>query len=182
MILLERDDEAGIALLESAKMLDERAEQSACAALAAFHRRRGNDAEARVFELRYWTLEDRAQLARRERESVRTRDSFMSHGLDAEATGSLADELARIPGLQSALLVRKRVFHDPGSDLFVLGLRSEVPWWQPSSNRAERELVARVGRECHFPGETLIISLRTNKHFRKPLRAVSDSLIFAAAR
>jgi Zn-dependent protease with chaperone function len=182
MILLERDDDAGVALLESARTLDERAEQSACAALAAFHRRRGNDAEARVFELRYWAFEDRSQLARRERESVRTRDSFMGHGLEAEAIRQLADELARIPGLRSAMLVRKRVIHDPGSDLFVLGLCSEVPWWQPSSHRAERELVARVGRECRFPGETLIISLRTNKHFRKPLRAVSDSLIFTAAR
>jgi Zn-dependent protease with chaperone function len=178
MILLDRDDESGIASVKSARLLDERAEQSACAALAAFHRRRGNDAEARSSELRYWTLEERSQLARRERETVRTRDAFMEHALDAQAIRSLAEELSGIDGLRGALLVRKRVIHDPENDLFVLGLLSGLPWWQPGSNRAERELVARVGRECRFPGETLIISLRTNKHFRKPLRAVTGSAIF----
>ena len=182
MILLERDDDRGIVSLESARQLDERAEQSACAALAGFHRRRGSDADARPFELRYWALEERAELARRERESVRARDTFLEHGLDAAVVQQLAEELARAGGLRSALLVRKQVIHDPGNDLYVLALLSERPWWQPSSNRTERELVARIGRECHFPGETLIISLRTNKHFRKPLRAVSASLIFTGRR
>jgi Zn-dependent protease with chaperone function len=182
MILLERDDDTGIASLEAAQQLDERAEQSVCAALSAFHRRRGRDAEARPFEQRYWTLEERAQLARRERESVRTRDGFMEHGLDGEAIAPLTDSLSRVPGLQTALLVRKRVVHDPASDLFVLAVLSESSWWRPRSIRAERELVARVGRECRFPGETLIISLRTNKHFRKPLRAVAGAVVFSARR
>ncbi len=182
MILLERDDESGVALLESARSLEARSEQSVCAALAAFHRRRGNDAEARGFELRYWALEERADLARRERESVRIRDTFFEHGLDPETVSQLAGELARVGGLREAFLVRKQVIHDPGNDLFVLGALSDAPWWKPRSSPSERELVARIGRECHFAGETLIISLRTNKDFRRPLRAVSGSRIFTVPR
>ena len=67
--------------------------------------------------------------------------------------------------------------HSKTGDLFVLAVLSDHPWWKPLSNRAERELVARIGHECRFPGETLIISLRSNRHFRKPLRAVAGSLI-----
>jgi Zn-dependent protease with chaperone function len=182
MILLEHDDDSGIALLESARSLDARTEQPVCAALAGFHRRRGNDAEARSFELRYWALEELADLARRERESVRTRDRFFEHGLDATAVSQLAEELARIGGLRAAYLVRKQVIHDPRSELFLLGVLSDAPWWKPGSSRTERELVARIGHEVRFPGETLIISLRTNKDFRRPLRAVAGSRIFVAAR
>jgi hypothetical protein len=182
MILLERDDDSGVALLESARALEARSEQAVCAALAGFHRRRGNDAEARSCELRYWALEERADLARRERESVRTRDRFFEHGLDPATIAQLAEELARVDGMREAFLVRKQVIHDPGSDLFVLGALSDAPWWKPVSSLAERELVARIGRECRFPGETLIISLRTNKDFRRPLRAVSGSRVFLATR
>src|SRR5690606_20373156 len=143
--------------------LDTRADQTACAALAAFHRRRCNDVEARPFEQRYWALEESAELARRERESIRTHDSFLPHGLDAAAVEQLGAELTRVGGLKTARLVRKQVVHEPDSDLFVLAVLSDHPWWKPLSHRAERELVARIGRECRFPGETLIISLRTNQ-------------------
>jgi hypothetical protein len=182
MILLEREDDSGVALLESARSCEARTEQTVCAALAAFHRRRGNDAEARESELRYWALEERAELARRERESVRTRDTFFEHGLDPATFAQLADALARVGGLREAFLVRKQVIHDPGNDLFVLGALSDAHGWQPRTGRAERDLVARIGRECRFPGETLIISVRTNKDFRRPLRAVSGSRIFTAPR
>jgi hypothetical protein len=176
-LLLDRDDPRGVEQLLAARDLDTRTGHAACAALVLFHRRHGREDEARAFEARYWALAELADLARREREHVRSDDEFLPHGLEAQATGALIAQLRPMNRLRGALLVRKHMQHFPESPLFVLAIVSDAPWWQLASGRAERELVARIGHECRFPGETLIISLRSNRAFRKPLAAVPGSSI-----
>jgi hypothetical protein len=75
-------------------------------------------------------------------------------------------------------LVRKALKYQPERPLFVLGVISDSPWWKPVSRAAERELVARIGRECSPPGDMLIVSLRLNRAFRRPFRRVRGSEIF----
>jgi len=60
----------------------------------------------------------------------------------------------------------------------VLGVYSEAPWWRPVSRAGERELVAKLSRECHPPGDMLIVSLRLNPGFRGPFGRVRGSEIF----
>jgi len=71
--------------------------------------------------------------------------------------GPLAEELAR----DFARVLR--------SGQFILG---------PEHDAFEKELVARVGRECNPPGDILIVSLRLNTAFRRPLRAVRGGEIY----
>lgn len=180
-LLLARDDARGIDDLSAAIRLDANLEQPACELVARFHRKRGNDVEAKPYQLRYWELEEQAEIARRERSTAHLSDTFLPHGLDPSDVAAVHDELARIGGVRRAYLVRKHVRHAPQTPLFVLGIVSDVPWWRLATVRSEGTLVERISGECRLPGETVIVPLRTNRDFEKPLRKVSGSAIFRRA-
>ena len=177
-LLLARDDPRGIEQLSAAARLDPKLEQQVCAAVVGFHRRHGREVEAREYERRYWELSEQGVLARRERAVLRSSDRMLAHGLQAAAVAACAQSLRRVPGLKRALLVRKALKYQPDRPLFVLGVVSDVPWWKPARPAAERELVARIGRECTLPGRTVVVSLPLNSKFRRPLRRIRGSEIY----
>ena len=143
-----------------------------------FHRRHGREVEAQECERRFWELSEQGELARRERTVVRASDRLIGHGLSPTAVAGFARNLARIEGVQRALLVRKAIKHHPERPLFVLGIVSDTPWWKWTVRAYEKELIARIGRECGPPGDTLIVSLRLNTAFRRPFRCNPDSEIY----
>jgi Zn-dependent protease with chaperone function len=177
-LLLSRDESRGIDDLSVAIQIDGSLEQPACELVARFFRRIGQDAQARPYQLRYWELEERAELARRERSTARLNDTFAPHALGPSDLAVLCEELSRVGGVRRAYLVRKQVSIDPQIPLYVLGVVSDVPWWYLATQRSEGELIRRIGEQCRLPGETLILSLRTNRDLEKPLRKVSGSGIF----
>jgi Zn-dependent protease with chaperone function len=177
-LLLARDDPQGIDPLSAAARIDRKLEQPACAAVVGFHRRHGRELEAKEYEKRYWELSEQGELVRRERAAVRSSDRLMPHGLEPALLAGLVDELRHIAGVRRALLVRKALKYQPERALFVLGVFSDAPWWRPVSRAAEKELVARISRECHPPGDVLIISLRLNAGFRGLFGRVCGSEIF----
>jgi hypothetical protein len=177
-LLLARDDPQGIDQLSAAARIDRKLEQPACAAVVGFHRRHGREVEAKEYEKRYWELSEQGELARRERASVRTNDRLMEHGLEPDAVESLVRDLQQIGGVKRALLVRKALRYQPERPLFVLGIVSDAPWWKPVSAAAEKELVTRVSRECHSPGDMLVVSLHLNSVFRGPLGRVRGGEIY----
>jgi len=177
-LLLARDDPQGIDQLSAAARIDRKLEQSACAALVGFHRRHGREVEAKECEKRYWELSEQGELARRERATVRSTDRFIGHGLDTAVVTGFARGLQEVGGVRRALLVRKVVKYRPERPLFVLGVVSDTPWWKWTTRAFEKELVARVGRECNPPGDILIVSLRLNTAFRRPLRRVRGGEIY----
>ena len=177
-LLLARDDPQGIDQLSAAARIDRKLEQPACAALVGFHRRHGRELEAKECERRFWELSEQGELARRERTAVRSTDRLIGHGLPAAVVAALARNLRGIEGLQRALLVRKALKYQPERPLFVLGVVSDTPWWKWTIRSYERELVARIGRECGPPGDILIVSLRLNSAFRRPFRFIPGSEIY----
>ena len=177
-LLLARGDSHGIAQLSAAARLDRKLEQPVCAALVGFHRRHGREVEAKEFERRFWELTEQVELARRERTTVRSTDRLIGHGLTPEGVAGFARNLQRIEGLERALLVRKAVKYQPERALFVLGVISDTPWWKWTIRSQEKELVARIGRECGPPGDILVVSLRLNTAFRRPFRFVPGSEIY----
>jgi Zn-dependent protease with chaperone function len=176
-LLLSQDDPQGIDQLSAAARIDPKLEQPACAAVVGFHRRHGREIEAKEYERRYWELSEQGELARRERTNVRSTDRFLGHGLDATAIAIFARKLEQVGGVRRALLVRKALRYQPERPLYVLGVVSDAPWWRPMSRTAEKELVTRISRECQAPGDTLIVSLRLNSAFHRPLRRVRGSEI-----
>jgi hypothetical protein len=177
-LLLARGDPHGIAQLSAAARIDRKLEQPACAALVGFHRRHGREVEAKEFERRFWELTEQVELARRERTKVRSTDRLIGHGLTPEGAAAFARNLQRIEGVERALLVRKAVKHQPERALFVLGVISDTRWWTWTRLSKEKELVARVSRECGPPGDLLVVSLRLNTAFRRSFRRVRGSQIY----
>ncbi len=177
-LLLAQGDPQGIDQLSAAARIDPKLEQPACAAVVGFHRRHGREVEAKEYEKRYWELSEQGELARRERTNVRSTDRFYEHGLEAGAIEAFAGSLREVGGVKRALLARKALRYQPERPLYVLGVVSEAPWWRPVSRVAEKELLARISRECRTPGETLILSLRLNSVFHRPLRRVRGSEIY----
>jgi hypothetical protein len=164
--------------LSAAARIDRKLEQPACAALVGFHRRHGREVEAQECERRYWELSEQGELARRERTVVRSSDRLIGHGLAPAVVAGFARNLERLEGVRRALLVRKVIRHQPERRLFVLGIVSDTPWWKWTVRSHEKELIARIGRECGPPGDTLIVSLRLNTAFRRSFRRVRGSEIY----
>ena len=177
-LLLARDDPQGIDQLSAAARIDRKLEQPACAAVVGFHRRHGREIEAKEHERRYWELSEQGELARRERAALRSSDRLVGHGLEPASLEGLVEGLRRVGGVRRALLVRKDLKYQPERALFVLGISSDAPRWRPVSRAGEKELIARVSRECHGPGDMLIVSLRLNAGFRGAFGRVRGSEIF----
>jgi Zn-dependent protease with chaperone function len=177
-LLLARDDPQGIDQLWAAARIDRKLEQPACAAVVGFHRRHGREVEAREYEKRYWELSEQGELARRERANVRSSDRLAGHGLEPASVARLVCDLQNMAAVKRALLVRKVLRHQPERPLFLLGVFSDAPWWKPVSGAVEKELVARISRECHPPGDMTVVSLLQNSAFRRPFRRVRGSEIY----
>lgn len=177
-LLLARDDPQGIDQLSAAARIDPKLEQPACAAVVGFHRRHGREVEAKEYERRFWQLNELGELARRERARVNSKDRLLPHGLDVATVAAFNGSLNQVGGIKRALLARKALRYHAEHPLYVLGILSDAPWWKPLSRAAEKELVARISRECRAPGDTLIVSLRLSSAFRAPLRRIRGSEIY----
>jgi Zn-dependent protease with chaperone function len=176
-MLLARDDARGIEQVSAAARIDPTLEQSACAAVVGFHRRHGREAEAKEYERRSWRTSSDIDEALRERYTVHARDRFLPHGLETATVAELARRLETL-GVAHALLVRKQLKRQPERSVLVLAVRTAAPWWKLRDPVAEKELVARVGRECRLVPEMLVISLQRASGLRRPLLRVAGSQIY----
>jgi Zn-dependent protease with chaperone function len=176
-MLLARDDARGIEQVEEAVRIDPTLEQSACAAVVGFHRRHGREAEAKEYERRSWRLVPELGEARRERLTVRARDRFVPHGLEESTTAELVRRLEAL-GVREALLVRKQIRRQTERSVLVLAIRSAVPWWKRLDPGSEKDVVARIGRECRVAPEMLVVSLHFSGGLRGPLQRVAGSQIY----
>ena len=171
--LLARDDPQGIDQLSAAARIDPKLEQPACAAVVGFHRRHGREVEAKEYERRLLGAQ-RAGRARPARAGQRAFQRSL-----ACPTGSMPRPWSRlhmvvcnqVGGVKRALLVRKALRYHAGAALCSCWASSRTPrGGSPCRRAAEKELVARISRECHAPGDTLIVSLRLNSAFPRAVR------------
>ena len=119
-LLLQEDDEAGIAHLEEAARLDSRLAAGREEAVAAYLRRAGQDeaaAERRRLAVSHGDVLDAAQAERR---TVTPRDRLLPHGLDEAEVARIRDYLAANPRLWKAWLARKEVRHHPDQNWYLL--------------------------------------------------------------
>jgi len=179
VLLLARGDASGVEKVQAAAYLDTDLQLPACSVLLRFYRRKGDQANVKTYEARYEKLAAAAEVTRRERSQVLDSDKVTAHGLDDAALVELVAGLERIGNIKRALLARKVLTRD-STPLYVLALESALPWWKLRSSSGESELVEQVSRECSFPGETFIISLREHASFRKRFAALARSEIYHA--
>lgn len=183
--LLDRDDEEGIDLIETAIDVDPDAVPPGSRTIAAFLHRQGRTEEATRYEERAAKAHAVQQEAAHEHESVYKTDSFLPHEVNAEALKSLTDELAKHPRVKRAWLARKALKHKPENPVFVLGVDTGIDWRRsfraagiPLPKAPPDPLVDELANTLPMPGEGFIVPLHANNAWlKKKLKKVAGGRI-----
>ena len=175
--LLERNDAAGVALIEDCMRRAERTRARGCELLRAFHERQGNAADAARWETQWNAELENDHAAQVERNRILVKDTFVFHGLDDPDLQTLKAALSAVSGIRAAFLVRKTTRHRSDEPLYLLGY--SVTAWHQRHNRRKAERVHRqIMETVSFPGETLIFCVDgDNSAFKKKLRKVDGARI-----
>lgn len=114
-LLLDQEDASGVDAIRRAMSLDSGAVEPGCYRMANFYEAAG-DSERRdaiVAELNRYYAEQAA--THRERGRVNASDTYLPHGLDADALENVKRQLDAFGGVRKAWLVRKHVSNDPAA-------------------------------------------------------------------
>ena len=175
--LLERDDDAGSALLDRAMQLDETLIVSACGRLRDYHWRQGRKEEAKAWHERLVARVELQHAAEGERKNITARDTVEPHGLPEAAITALSAQLRAVPGLRRAYLVKKRVVHLAHRPFYVLGFTATAPFWLYRIKRAT-EVLQKIREAVSFPGETLIVNVEgENSRFKRKFKRLNGARI-----
>jgi Zn-dependent protease with chaperone function len=172
-------DDAALPHLERAVALDHTYTPPACSIAAELLERLGRDEEAGAYHDRWSEYREMMTAAEQERSpaALTPKDVFLPHGLDAGQLAAVRGQLAAIPSIQRAYVVRKQVRHLPEEPLFIVGL---VPARRFGGSRDR--LADQVSQQVRLPGASLVLTLGGElKKFRAPLVGVPGSEVFDAA-
>ncbi|MDH4094721.1 MAG: M48 family metallopeptidase [Betaproteobacteria bacterium] len=156
--LLERDDPAGVPLLEHVMRQDEFAIARCSELMRDYHWRGGRKTEADAWHQRLLERAADQRGAEKERSEVNLKDKFERHGLAAEDLARLLAQLRAVPGLRKAYFVRKRVAHLAHRPFHVLGFKASFPL-QPGVKKRAAAMMQSIQERVQFPGETLIVNV-----------------------
>jgi tetratricopeptide (TPR) repeat protein len=177
--LLEQSDEAGIKHIEAAIVKDHSATPSGYEMVFVFLTKQNRPEEAEQYRQRVVDYYDKVELARQERNTIKVSDDFSSHGLTREAVEALRVQLANVPRLASAHLVKKVVKHFPEDPSYVLGVIAKHAWYSSQNDKRDQELIDQLATTINYPGYTYIIAMEHNhKGLRKVFKRIEGSQIY----
>ncbi len=171
---LDRDDEAGLPLLEAVMRLDPDATKPACLRAHAFLLKRG-DKERAESQARRWRDRDAWETLRDKQ--VRTLDpahALAPHGLDADTLAQVRAQLtpARLEHVAAIHLARRVIPADPAAVVLVMGVK--LTWWG-RQRKLQGEVVKRIAA-AEYPVTMTVISLGgAYKAFEPKFRALADA-------
>ena len=166
--LIEQGDEGGIKYLEAAMEKDPHAIPSGCEMIVSFLTARDRLEEADKYRDCISGYYDELAWARRERETVLKSDLFQPPEWQSEVLAELRRQLANVPLLERAYLVKKVCKHFPQDTCYVLGVTSKRFLGLQLDNR-DTKLVEQLATTITYPFYTFIIPL---EHTYKPLRKI----------
>lgn len=156
--LLQRDDDAGYAMVERAMLLDEAPIAYACELLRDYCQRQGRESDASAWHQRMLARNQLQSDAADERNKVSLTDKFQSHDVGEPMLSELCAQLRLIPGIRKAYLVRKAVTHVPEQPCFVFAYRV-TGFFQLHKPQRVQDILAQLHAIVRFPGETLLINI-----------------------
>jgi Zn-dependent protease with chaperone function len=177
-LLLERDGEMAIALLEEVMRDMPEATMPACDLIVGYLHSRGREKEARTYIDRYYERQEREHKARVARETLRVKDSWLPSTLSAESRAELMEALRKHHRqIKAAYLVRKQtaVGEPP---LHVVGVLRRRRMFSFESREADQRLISELAAATTTSDEILFIWLNAeHKTFIKPFKRVAGSRI-----
>ncbi|HEY3582641.1 MAG TPA: M48 family metallopeptidase [Pyrinomonadaceae bacterium] len=181
MTLLEEGDEAGIKHLELAMEKEVTLVPDGCQAIYSFLMARERGAEAEKYRQCAVNYYNELEIARHERRTITSADEFVPHGLTSEAVEALRAQLANVPLLRSAYLVRKVCRHVPDEPSYVLGVTSKRVLSGLQLDGRDKRLVGQLAKTINYPGYTYIIALSHNRRsLGHLLRNIEGAQIYRA--
>lgn len=142
--------------------------------LAAFYAQLGRSAETASMRERAERHERELRAALVERNQVTKDDSFLPHDLCAREIESLRETLEQEPFVKRAWVGAKQVKHFPGWRYLIVILDVRWPAFKPVSERAQKELVARILENWEADG--YVHALRLDEGTRTTLRAMKRGM------
>jgi Zn-dependent protease with chaperone function len=149
-LLLDRDDDSGIGLIEAAMEAQPDLVEQGCTAIVAFLKGRGRHADAQPYEHRQTLHASRAMMANAERTTLSRVDRFEPCVDPRFDPAALADRLSAEPRVVRAYLARKELRHSPGT-LTILAVLMK--------SGSMEELAESLYRERLVPRDVLVAPL-----------------------
>ncbi len=166
--LLARGDEAARALIEQAIAEDASLAADGNRLLAEHYLARGETATAQPYQEHYAKAMQRQGEIEYERNNVTLGDHFSPHGISDSALAELRGQLAHVPGLHKAFLVRKETKLSPAQPLYVLAF-CVTPFYRLHRPKRAHEVLREIQARLRFPGETIIVNIE-GRNFRFGLK------------
>jgi len=180
-ILISQDDAAGLALLDEVMAKAPGTRGPGLQLQQAYHQRRGDKAEARRLQAETLRHADRNDVAQAERDTIRSTDNFLPHGLADEALVELRTQLAGYSTeVRRAWLLRKELTQFVEHPLYVLVV--ELPAGRNVPQPTCAALVQKLAAALPMPGESFIIPLmKSNDWLDAPVRRLPETLVYTTS-
>lgn len=178
-LLVQENRAEGVTHLERAMELDEKCMPQAYALLHEHYRHSGQAAQLHELDLRMDRHEKALAASQAERREVKSRDTFIAHGLTDPELDALRKELEPELRILRAYLARKELKHFPTQRLFVLCVHSRRAWHGFPNHDLDRALVTRLSQKVRLPGRLIIFA--PTGEFRaisRKVERVPDAKIF----
>lgn len=174
-ILLAKEPDSGVALLEKAMSRDERYALYACELIRNSLLSAGREDEAKSYHQRYLNHFRKLDAIRRERGVANSNDRYWPADLTAEEIAAIAVQLLRYPQIARAYFVRKHIPSDPNTPFFLLCVEWRTLW--PMLN--SQNLVLRLAHEVKIPREDwAVVSIYGNRLLARAIKRVYGGLIY----
>jgi Zn-dependent protease with chaperone function len=176
---LQTDDPQGVSLIETAMAADPMLTSEGCGLLHAHFNRTGQAERLRPLEDSLELFQKKLLVAQQERARITAADIFLEHGLGEPQLAQLRKVVSSEPAVAAAAIARKQVQHFPNSPCFAVCLKIKARWWQPRSQKANREIVRRVLKQLSLPGHFLVFVKEKNlKRLGAKVFAAPAAVIF----
>lgn len=170
-ILTEKAELKGIQNLEAAANKDPLCAGAAYRLIADSLRKQGREEEANSYAEQAHVREGIAEAARAERMWVKAKNHFTQHDLPEAVVASLKKQIASIPEVKAAYLVRRRTEVLPDWTCYVVGIVAGFAWYRPVRSSHLSALRTRVVQTLQLPNQTYVVVIH-NVRLRRAIRKV----------
>lgn len=177
-VMLEQQDERGIAHLEQVMEREPNAVIPGCELIIEFLQSQGRYAEAQPYLQRGKEWVRILEQAHAERNTLRQSDPLLPHGLDTETVSAIKAQVLQDTEVRKVYLVRKQVKHFPERPLYVLGVEARRKvWYRARTAEDNRALQQRlIERNTTLKGEAYVVTLgSTNAKLTRRIKRVPNA-------
>lgn len=176
-ILIKKNDNCGITLLDKAMEQDEEFIIEGCMLIHNFLVHQEDFEEAAKYYEKAEHYDVFLDLVEEERNRVEFKKVYFPHGLTQEELSRIMNQLGKFPIIREAYLVQKKLALSKDEPLYVFGVVLNLPWYTFKKTYAEH--IDNLANEIDFEGETLLIYLNEdNAPLKRILKKVPDSKIY----